>query len=60
MAGVTRNGGARKAKEMKDLLNLWGEVRVQEVLWNHHRNIDIFESIAKGLVERGYIQPHCA
>lgn len=58
MAGVMRNGGARglswKTKEIEELLNLWGEERVQEARQNHHRNVHIFESIAKVMFERGY------
>lgn len=62
MAAVTRNGGARglswMPEEIKEVLNLWGKERVQEVLRNHHRNIATFESIAHGMVERDTTAQH--
>lgn len=48
MASTSRNVGARglmwRPYEVDQLVNLWGEQRVQDALRNHRRNIDIFES----------------
>nr|XP_060643657.1 uncharacterized protein LOC132782767 [Anolis sagrei ordinatus] len=40
--------------EIKDLLDLWGEKEVQDALRAVHKNIDVFEGIAKQMRERGH------
>ncbi|XP_062828973.1 uncharacterized protein LOC100566263 [Anolis carolinensis] len=40
--------------EIQDLLDIWGEKKVQDALRAVHKNIDVFEGIAEQMQERGH------
>ncbi|XP_054828121.1 myb/SANT-like DNA-binding domain-containing protein 7 [Eublepharis macularius] len=57
MAAPKSSGGrgvSWREKETLDLLEFWGEEKVQEALTNCHRNIDVFDRIAEQMVSRGH------
>ena len=43
-------------KETFDLLDIWGEKKVQEKLSTSHRNLDIFEQVAAEMGRRGHVR----
>ncbi|KAM6472635.1 uncharacterized protein PHA67_005744 isoform 1-T3 [Liasis olivaceus] len=63
---MTDNGGASSShgrkgrgvswrhKETLDLLEIWGEQKIQDQLRSSHRNIDFFEYIAQEMAARGH------
>ncbi|XP_054838129.1 uncharacterized protein LOC129343795 [Eublepharis macularius] len=47
-------GVSWREKETLDLIEFWGEEKVQEALLLCHRNIDVFERISEQMVARGH------
>ncbi|XP_061469320.1 uncharacterized protein LOC133378496 isoform X3 [Rhineura floridana] len=60
VGGQERCSGARgpswRSCEVLDLLDIWGESKVQGQLRSSHRNIDTFENIAKHMASRGHFR----
>lgn len=43
-----------KHDEVVDLVDIWGEARVQNELQKNYRNMDIFQKVADGMSDRGH------
>ncbi|XP_044282092.1 uncharacterized protein LOC123021436 isoform X3 [Varanus komodoensis] len=52
--GRKGRGVSWRHKETLDLLDIWGEQKIQDQLRSSHRNIDFFEYIAQEMAARGH------
>lgn len=51
---MSRRGTNWSYAEVIDLLDIWGEQRIQQVLQSSHRNMDTFQVIANEMAKRGH------
>ncbi|XP_062978735.1 uncharacterized protein LOC134396244 [Elgaria multicarinata webbii] len=51
---MSRRGTNWSYAEVLDLLDIWGEQRIQQVLQSSHRNMDTFQVIANEMAKRGH------
>ncbi|XP_053146255.1 uncharacterized protein LOC128342651 [Hemicordylus capensis] len=51
---ICRRGTNWSYAEVIDLLDIWGEQRIQQVLQSSHRNMDTFQVIANEMAKRGH------
>ncbi|XP_042306637.1 uncharacterized protein LOC121921940 [Sceloporus undulatus] len=51
---MSRRGTNWSHGEVIDLLDIWGEQRIQQVLLTSHRNMDTFQVIANEMAKRGH------
>nr|XP_060616447.1 uncharacterized protein LOC132766103 [Anolis sagrei ordinatus] len=51
---MSRRGTNWSHGEVLDLLEIWGEQRIQQVLQSSHRNIDTFQVIANEMAKKGH------
>lgn len=51
---MSRRGTNWSYAEVMDLLDIWGEQRIQQVLQSSHRNMDTFQVIANEMAKRGH------
>ncbi|XP_054833964.1 uncharacterized protein LOC129328728 isoform X2 [Eublepharis macularius] len=51
---MSRRGTNWSYAEVIDLLDIWGEQRIQQVLQRSHRNMDTFQVIANEMAKRGH------
>uniref|UniRef100_A0ABM5FGF5 Myb/SANT-like DNA-binding domain-containing protein n=1 Tax=Pogona vitticeps TaxID=103695 RepID=A0ABM5FGF5_9SAUR len=51
---TSRRGTNWSYGEVLDLLDIWGEQRIQQVLQSSHRNMDTFQVIANEMAKRGH------
>ncbi|XP_015261962.1 PREDICTED: uncharacterized protein LOC107106343 [Gekko japonicus] len=51
---MSRRGTNWSYAEVADLLDVWGEQRIQRVLQSSHRNMDTFQVIANEMAKRGH------
>ncbi|XP_054834805.1 myb/SANT-like DNA-binding domain-containing protein 7 [Eublepharis macularius] len=54
MQKMAGRGVSWRERETLDLIDFWGEEKVQESLSMCHRNIDVFEKIAEQMAARGH------